>query len=215
MFVCIFICMYICMYYILYMFVCFSGFSRDWQHLQNRKWYHMVGSWIIHCLGTFLAQWFSQVFPARARHVIVVPEDVFRIVGCVGSSRKSSNRFPVPWAPSPLRYPTTALRFYFVIQNTQQYLPTHQSDNNAVVFFFFKYWHCLDTDTFQSISRCCSHVSVCIMPCMQSLVVTVESPFILPPPPAQQAVVNRINATNHSCKEKERMKYVALAPSVP
>ena len=28
----------------------------------------------------------------------------------------------------------------------------------------------LDTDTFQSVPRCCSHASVCIMPCMQLLV---------------------------------------------
>ena len=46
-----------------YMFVCFSDISRDWEHLKNRKWYSVVGSWIIHCLDMFLAH---LLFSARA-----------------------------------------------------------------------------------------------------------------------------------------------------
>ena len=58
-----------CLY--VHMFVCFSIILRDWEHLQNRKWYHMVGLWMI---GTLLRHVFSAVvFPARAWHVMVVP----------------------------------------------------------------------------------------------------------------------------------------------
>ena len=46
-----YVCMCICM---------FSRISRDCEHLQKRKWYDMVGSWIMHCLGVLLAQWGSQ-----------------------------------------------------------------------------------------------------------------------------------------------------------
>ena len=47
-----------CLY--VYMFVCFSTIFRYWEHLQNWKWYQIVGYWIIHCLGMLLVQWCSQ-----------------------------------------------------------------------------------------------------------------------------------------------------------
>ena len=37
---CLYVYLYLCYVCIL---VCFSGLSRDWRHLRNRKWYHMVG----------------------------------------------------------------------------------------------------------------------------------------------------------------------------
>ena len=39
-----------------YMFVCFWRISRERENLRNQKRFHMAGSWIIYCLGLFLAQ---------------------------------------------------------------------------------------------------------------------------------------------------------------
>ena len=43
---CMNVCMFICMY-----ISCFPRIFQDYEHLQKRMWYHMVGSLIMHCLG--------------------------------------------------------------------------------------------------------------------------------------------------------------------
>ena len=69
----------------------------------------------VHYSGMFFS---AGVFPARAWHVIVVPEAVFRIAGHQAAWVRAANRakvFTVTWAAPPLRYPITAPRFYFMI----------------------------------------------------------------------------------------------------
>ena len=66
--------------------------------------------------NTLLRHVFSAVvFPARAWHMIVVPEAVFRIVGHQTTWVRAANPaivFQVPWTPPPLKRPITALRFF-------------------------------------------------------------------------------------------------------
>ena len=57
--------MFVCIYGNIY--ACISSIFRDGENLQKRKWYHVVKSWITHCLGTFYRSGVSSESVARER----------------------------------------------------------------------------------------------------------------------------------------------------
>ena len=57
--------------------------------LKKEMWRNMEGSWIIHCLGMFSAQWDSGESVARDR---IVPIDLTPVRRLLGDERAGANR---------------------------------------------------------------------------------------------------------------------------